>query len=575
MRDSTDLGPRIWRGVGVGRAGAVGPVVQVRGVPRVAPDTPVLVEGIPAGKWALRNLVSDAFAVVTRRLHERAGRATENARLAFESAAVLAEDRALQAEVLARIADGDPAVAAIDTVIAGFASYLAASGEPTAVHDVELRKVRDCVVAEILGLPQPGVPELVEPTVLVARELSTTDISSLNKDLVLAIVTELGGPTSHAAILAGQIDVPCIVQATGVTELADGVVVAVDTATGTVTLDPTDTDRDRLERRRSSIRALDNERGPGVTRDGVAVALEANIASMADAARLADSSVQGVGLYRTEAVFLERATPPGVDEQRVIYERVLRSLGGRPVTIRTVDGGADRPLEFLLGQGMDPATAFEALGLRGFRLDVRYPQILDSQLRAIAAAQDNTGVAVRVMAPMISTPREAAEFAKRAREFGIAQVGAMVEIPSAALRASKILEHVDFISVGTNDLAQYTMAADRTLGELSRLLDPWQPAVLDLVSMAARAGKEHSKPVAVCGEAAADPALALVLVGLGVTSLSMAPGAVSAVRHAIRHHSAKETRAIARAALAESSPSSAKRAALELVDPQVRADLEL
>ncbi|GAA2243522.1 phosphoenolpyruvate-utilizing N-terminal domain-containing protein [Rarobacter faecitabidus] len=566
---------RAWHGVGVGRAGAVGPVVQVRSAPRVASDTPVLIDGIPAGRWAVRSVVADAFATVAAGLRQRAARSDSQARPIFESAAELADDRALQSEVLARVADGEPPVAAIDAVIAGFASYLTAAGDYPAAREADLQAVRDRVVAQILGYPQPGVPELIEPSVVVARELSLAEISSLNQDCVLAIVTELGGPTSHAAIFAGQLEVPCIVQAGGVTSLPDGVMVAVDATTGAITLDPTQSERDDLERRRAAMLTLLSDTAAGATRDGHAVALEANISAVADAERLVGNSVEGVGLYRTESMFLDRMVAPTLTEQCDAYMRVLAAMDGKPVTIRTVDGGADKPLKFL---GISPETLdgmHHGLGIRGYRLTSLYPEILEVQLRALAEAQELTGRPVRVMAPMVTTAREAREFAKLARNAGIAQVGVMVEVPSAALRAGQILDEVDFISIGTNDLAQYTMAADRTLGELDDLLSPWQPAVLDLIAMATRAGRERAKPVAVCGELASDPVLALVLVGLGAGSLSMAPGAIAPVRHAIRRHTAKQTRAIAHAAMEQAGPAQAFQAALALVDPRVRGDLGL
>ncbi|MGZ6825920.1 MAG: putative PEP-binding protein, partial [Mycobacteriales bacterium] len=171
-----------------------------------------------------------------------------------------------------------------------------------------------------------------------------------------------------------------------------------------------------------------------------------------------------------------------------------------------------------------------ALGVRGLRTARRLPELLERQLRALALAARRTGAQVWVMAPMVSTPQEAADFAALCRAAGLPVAGSMVEVPAAALRASQVLAGCDFLSLGTNDLAQYAFAADRMAGELAELLDPWQPALLELVRLTAAAGKEHGKPVGVCGEAASDPLLAPVLVGLGVTSLSMAPGAVAEVR---------------------------------------------
>ncbi|SNS56578.1 phosphotransferase system, enzyme I, PtsI [Micrococcales bacterium KH10] len=561
--------PRAWHGVGVGRAGAVGPVVHVRAVPNIPADTPVLIDGLSAGRWAIRNLVSEAFTTVSTRLRQRAVRSDARVRGVLESTAALADDRALRSEVLSRISAGDPPIAAIDAVIEGFASYLAVSDQYPAARVADLTAVRHRVVAEILGLPQPGVPELVEPCVVVAHELSTTDIAALNPEHVLAIVTELGSPTSHAAIVAGQFEVPCVVQATGVTALPEGVVVAVDASTGTVTLDPTQSEREVFEARRAAALRLDDDTRPGATSDGEPVALEANVAIALDAQRLVHSAVEGVGLYRTESLFLDRAAPPSIAEQQQAYSAVVRAMAGRPVTIRTVDGGADKPLAFLDQDESDNP----ALGLRGFRITQTNPEVLDQQLRALAATQIETGHPLRVMAPMIATPLEAREFAARVRGLGLAQVGVMVEVPSAALRAGQILDEVDFISIGTNDLAQYAMAADRMLGEFADLLNPWQPAVLDLVAMAARAGKERGKPVGVCGESAADPVMALVLVGLGVNSLSMTSGAIPAVRFALRHHSKRNTREIAQAAMAQRGPHDAKRAAVDLVAPEVRQAL--
>jgi len=216
-----------------------------------------------------------------------------------------------------------------------------------------------------------------------------------------------------------------------------------------------------------------------------------------------------------------------------------------------------------------------ALGVRAYRLQRTAPELLETQLDALAEAQARTGIKPWVMAPMISTVSEAAEFTAMARARGLETVGVMVEVPSVALRARMVLEEVDFVSIGTNDLAQYTMATDRLRGELADLLDPFQPAVLELVAATARAGKELGKPVGVCGESASDPVMALVLAGLGITSLSMSTGALPAVRFALRQHTLAQCEAIAEAALSARGAIDGRAAAVELMTATAREGLGL
>jgi phosphotransferase system enzyme I (PtsI) len=415
------------------------------------------------------------------------------------------------------------------------------------------------------------VPELTVPSVVVALDLAPADTAALDLDKVLAIVTELGGPTGHTAIIAGQLGLPCLVRVSGATGLEDGVVVAVDAATGTVTVEPSSELVDALARRAEVERTLEQDTAPGATADGKAVALLANIGTAADAERVAGTAAEGVGLFRTEVLVLEASTEPTVEEQTAAYAAALRALPGRKVVVRTLDAGADKPLAF----ATQPDEENPALGVRGYRLVRTNADLVEHQLEALAAAQAATGEAPWVMAPMIATADEARDFAARARAHGIAKVGVMVEVPSAALRAHEILREVDFVSLGTNDLAQYTMATDRLRGELADLLDPWQPAVLDLVAATAHAGLETGKPVGVCGESASDPVLALVLVGLGVTSLSMSPGALPAVRFALRRHTSAQCATLAVEALAAPSAAAARAAVVENLDPEVRTTLGL
>ncbi|MCR6690726.1 phosphoenolpyruvate--protein phosphotransferase [Cellulomonas sp.] len=568
-RPGTARAGDVLHGVGVGRRGAVGPVARVHALPTLDPEAPLLVDGRPAAPEQAHAALERAFDEVAAALTEQAERATGTVREVLAATAQMAADRALRTQTLARVDAGEPVVRALDAVVGQFATMFVAAGGYLAERVTDLRSVRDRVVARALGLPAPGVPELREPSVVVAVDLAPADTAALDLDHVLAIVTEQGGPTGHTAIIAGQLGLPCLVRVAGVTELADGTVVAVDAASGTVVVDPDDDVRSELEARSRAEHALAADTAPGATRDGHPVALLANIGTAADAERVAPSAAQGVGLFRTEVLFLERSTEPTVAEQAQTYGRALAALGGRKVVVRTLDAGADKPLAF----ATQPDEENPALGVRGFRLVRSNPDLVEHQLEALARAQAETGVEPWVMAPMVATPDEARDFASRARAHGLTTVGVMVEVPAAALRAREILAEVDFVSLGTNDLAQYTMATDRLRGELADLLDPWQPAVLELVAATARAGTALGKPVGVCGESASDPLMALVLVGLGVTSLSMAPSAIPAVRYAVRAHTADQCAAIAAAALGAGSAQSARATVLAQLDPGVRVTL--
>jgi phosphotransferase system enzyme I (PtsI) len=315
-------------------------------------------------------------------------------------------------------------------------------------------------------------------------------------------------------------------------------------------------DRQAELRQRSQIvqAELSAAAGPGRTRDGHSVALLRNIGGAADLDGAADD-LEGVGLFRTEFLFLDRTEPPSFDEQRSAYAAVLRAARGRKVVVRTLDAGADKPLPFL-AMAAEPNPA---LGVRGLRLGRRHPEVVVEQLAALAAAvADVDGAAVWAMAPMVATPDEAVWFAERARAEGLGTVGVMIEVPAAALRAHEVLAEVDFLSVGTNDLAQYTFAADRMEGALADLLNPWQPALLDLIARCADAGRAAGKPVGVCGEAAADPQLAPVLAGMGITSLSMSARAVPLVARALAARSLAECEELAAAVLAAPSADAAR-----------------
>jgi phosphotransferase system enzyme I (PtsI) len=287
------------------------------------------------------------------------------------------------------------------------------------------------------------------------------------------------------------------------------------------------------------------------------VPLLANLGSPDEAAGAVALGAEGVGLFRTEFLFLGSSTAPTVESQTASYTALLEAFPGRKVVVRALDAGADKPLSFL----NDAHEENPALGLRGLRALRVKEQILRDQLSALAAAQAATTADLWVMAPMVSDAEETEYFVALGRELGLKTVGVMAEVPSLAVLADQIFSSADFVSVGTNDLTQYTLAADRMLGSVASYQDPWHPAVLRLVKALGDAGAAAGKPVGICGEAAADPLLAVVLVGLGATTLSMTPAALADVRLELGGHTLEQARAQATPAIAATTPSRARQAA--------------
>lgn len=550
-------------GVGVGRGSATGPVVQVHAAPQVPATESV--EGDP------EIVARAAFARVAADLRALSERAIGAVKDVLEATAEMADDELLHEETVRRIEAGTGPARAVDEAVEAICASFNSAGGYLAERVTDVRSVRHRVVAELIGAQPPGVPTLEQPAVLIANDLAPADTASLDYRQILAIVTERGGPTGHTAIIAGQLGIPCVVQAVGACEIDPGTVVAVDAATGRVVVNPDEALIELLERRTQQIRALAQDTAPGATSDGHAVPLLANIGTAKDLHALEGFGAEGVGLFRTEILYLSRATPPSVEEQAAVYGEIFGAMGGRKVIVRTLDCGADKPIPFAT-QGTEENPA---LGVRGYRLSRRNPALLADQLAAIALAARRTGAQPWVMAPMISTAAEAEEFAERARATGIQVVGAMVEVPAAAWAAEQVLRPLDFVSLGTNDLAQYTMGADRSCTELSDLLDAWQPAVLGLVARTIAAGRVAGKPVSVCGESASDPAMALVLTGLGVSSLSMSPSALPAVRFALRSHTRPACESLASIAIAATSANEGRRGVLAAMDGDVRTVLAL
>lgn len=546
-------------GVGVSAGRVIG---RVRRMPEpiLAPaDGAPLPAGVSAEEETAR--LTEASKAVATGLKERAALATGDAQAVLKATALMASDRSLLKSATKLVTSGTCAESAIWEAADAVATQLTALGGYMAERAGDVLDVRARIVAELRGVPAPGIPDSDEPFILAAVDLAPADTATLDPAKVLALVTSDGGPQSHTAIIARSLGLPAIVAAPETTELADGDLVFVDGIDGQVVTDPSEAE-EHLATTYANREVLPDFSGTGELSDGYRVPLLSNVGSGEDAQAAAAAGAEGVGLLRTEFCFLGKDKEPTHEEQVAAYGAVFAAFAGKKVVVRTLDAGADKPLPFLT----DSSEPNPALGVRGYRTDLTSPGVLERQLKAIAQATSEHEADVWVMAPMISTPAEAQDFAEMAKAAGLATAGTMIEVPSAAVLAGQILQRCDFVSIGTNDLTQYTMAADRQLGTLAELNDPWQPAVLHMVS-ATTAGAQSAggKPVGVCGEAAADPALAVVLVGLGVNTLSMNKRALAPVSAVLRTVDLAKAQRLAKLAL--DAPSA------ELARSVVRAEL--
>lgn len=535
------------RGLGVSPGRAIAPVAQL-GAAIAEPSADRMPD---AARDAEAERIAPAAAEVVAALRATAAASDGEAAQILEATALLAADPDFAAGAAARVhADGASAARAVWDEAGDQERVLRGLGGRMAERAADVRSVRDRIVARLTGQEVPGIPDRTDPFVLVARDLAPAETATLGRSTCVGLVTEEGGPTSHTAILARALGIPAVVGAAGAGGIAAGTTVLVDGEAGTVRLDPP---AGETVAAADQIPAFD---GAGVLADGTAIPLLANVGGAADALAAAEGRAQGIGLFRTEFCFLDRAEEPTVAEQVTAYRGVLAPFAGRKVVVRTLDAGSDKPLPF--------ATAADeenpALGVRGLRVALTHPALLAHQLVAIAEAGAAEGAQLEVMAPMVATVDEARDFAAACHAAGIARAGIMIETPAAALMARELFAVVDFVSLGTNDLTQYTMAADRLSAPLGALNDPWQPAVLRLIAAVGEAGRAAGKAVGVCGEAGGDPSLAPVLVGLGVTSLSMTARSLARVSARLRTVTAEDCRRAAAAALGSATAVEAQAA---------------
>ena len=540
-------------GVGVGRGIAVGPILRM---PDPLPEpTDDRHTGDAAAEYAR---VQKSLSAVASELAAKGASAGGEAQAVLEAASMMAQDPMLTDDVKERIEAGKSGERAVFEAFAAFQEILVGMGGYMAERATDLGDVSQRIIANLRGVLAPGVPTSDTPFILIAADLAPADTALLDLDRVLGLITRDGGPTSHTAILARSKSIPAIVGVTGALEIADGTVVIMDAAAGLVTIEPTEAaivdanSRIAARAAASTIPVVD-----GALSDGTKIPLLANVGSPKDGLEAVELGAEGVGLFRTEFLFLDSKTAPTVADQQARYTELLSFFPGKKVVVRALDAGADKPLAFLNSAHEENP----ALGLRGLRALRASEQILLDQLTALKGAQDSTAADLWVMAPMVADAEETRYFVKLGKALGLKTVGVMAEIPSLALMADQVLAAADFVSIGTNDLTQYTMAADRMLGSVASYQDPWHPAVLRLVKMLGDAGAAAGKGVGICGEAAADPQLAVVLVGLGATTLSMTPAALADVRAELATVNPEQARARADAALGASTAAGARAAA--------------
>jgi phosphoenolpyruvate-protein phosphotransferase/dihydroxyacetone kinase phosphotransfer subunit len=540
--------------LGVSPGRAVGPAFRMPDpIPEPDPTLRIPESERPAALTRLSNAANE----VAEQLRARR-RAAGTVGQLLNATAAIATDPQLLADASMRVRDdGLAPERAVWEAIEVAADSMRAAGPRQALRVSDLYGVRNRIVALLTDRSAEGVPDPGHPFVLLAVDLAPADAAELDPGRCLAIVTEEGGPTSHTAIIARSLGIPAVVAVRGATAIPNGTLLLVDGSTGELIKEPT---LDQQATAAASRPHRERLGGPGRTADGHRVALLANITSTEDLAAALECGAEGVGLYRTELCFLDRAEAPGIAEQVSAYRGVLSRFGGCRVVVRTLDAGSDKALPFL-GHAEEPNPA---LGVRGIRTAVSYPEVFHDQLKAIRDAAEPESAEVWVMAPMITALEEVHSFARAVRGIGLPIIGVMIETPAAALQAEQILAEVDFVSIGTNDLAQYTFAADRHSADLASLTDPWQPALLRMIDMVGRAGTASGKPVGVCGEAAADPLLALVLVGLGMSILSMAPVALAEVGRNLAAVTFEVCRRAARAACDADSPAAAREAVREI-----------
>ena len=504
------------------------------------------------------------LALLTQRARDQVGEAEA---AIFEAQAAMIRDPELHEHVRTMIQEQKVNVGfAWQESVQFFAKMLRdLEDEYLSARAADVEDVGQRVLALLLGQSlQASRPE--SPSIILAEDLTPADTILFDRTTVLAYCTQAGGPTSHVAILSKAQGVPCIVGlGSTLATIANETFLIVDGSNGDILVDPDPQTREDYTSRisvqlRRQLEAVKNASLPASTADGKRVEVVANVGSETDAVEAAAYGAEGIGLLRTEFLFLDRASPPDESEQVIQYAAIFRAIGSsKPIVVRTLDIGGDKPAAYL----NIPHEGNPFLGLRGVRLTLRYRELFESQLRALLLA--GVGYDLRIMFPMIATLEEL----KQAREIfehtrlklagegkmycETVQIGIMVEVPSAAIMANAFADLVDFFSIGTNDLSQYTLAAERTSADVAYLADALQPAVIELIRHLVEAAHKKGKWVGMCGELAGDPLATPLLLGLQLDELSASPKLIPELKQMIRRFTSEESLEIAREVLRLSS----------------------
>jgi len=506
----------------------------------------------------------------------------------FDAHLLIMEDPALLDKARRRIfTDGENAASAWQQGVQEIAdTYRRLSNEYLRQRANDVMDVGRQVLLELLGQGLETVIELPHPAVLIAGELTPTDTAMLDLDRVLGIVTVAGGPTSHSAILIRALGIPAIAGVDpSVLTLPEKTMLAIDGFSGTLWIHPSPHTTEHLKKqRRQWLRRRSRQRiscrQPAVTRDGCRMTVTANLGSLFEARKALENGAEGVGVLRTEFLYLKRSQPPTESEQVDILCRIAKNMGDKPIWVRTLDVGGDKALPYL----RLPVESNPYLGLRAVRLSLRFPEIFRTQLRAVlqAGAQFD----LRLMFPMITRVEELDRILEIldavhheltgenvAHRWPI-QTGIMIETPSAALLMTSFVERMDYFSIGTNDLTQYTLAAERGNADLADYADALHPVILRLIRQVVDLAHRHAKPVSVCGEIAADPVAIPVLVGLGVDDLSLAPDAIPNAKSIVRKLEFNRAVELVKKMLATDNAGSARSLAAAFFNNQIDGDTQ-
>ena len=528
----------ILNGLGVGLVSAVGDVLVIK----QSQPLPEWKKSTKTKEEELADLKS-AIEFVSSHLDELGIKAGGTSAEIFDALKMLLEDDELFEVASAHIEDGWSAAAAIGKAVDEFSELL--GGDPTFDERVaDFQDLSKRVQARLAGIETAlSIPEKGR-IVLVGEDFSPADTAQFT-DAVVGVITLKGGPTSHTAIICRSKSIAAVVSCPDAAGLETGERVLVDPVGDRVLV----SDDESLATQAIAFVAINAE---------PLIPVRANIGSLEDAKAAHETRANGVGLFRTELLYLSAKTEPSLEQQVASYTEILKASPEGPIVVRTIDAGSDKPVPFL----NMPEEENPSLGVRGYRLIAEHRSFIEGQLKALEQARLASGREVWVMAPMIATAEEAKAFADLARSIGSYKVGIMVETPSIALIVEQLKGVLDFISVGTNDLSQYLFAADRMNPSLGALLNHWQPALIKSLASIASGAKAAGISSGVCGESASDPAFAVVLAGLGIESVSVSRSQVTAVHNALSSLSLADAKEIAKAVLNETTAEAAKATAL-------------